>query len=156
MHMGIFSIDGFGSDEALDWLQGLDPSAGAEPVVRALRVAVESPDPYLDTRRAQVALAAAELVAALHGRPHPSLPDPALRWLEAQTDPPLGADGSKDLDALVLATRALDYVVTSSALAEIWSQQDDQSRWQGALDDLRMRLAAAGGVAPASPPADDA
>jgi hypothetical protein len=142
--MGIFGIDGFGSDEALDWLQGLDPNAGAEPVVRALRVAVESPDPYLDSRRAQVALAAAELVAALHGRPNRSLPDPALRWLAAQTDPPLGADGSKDLDALVLATRALDFVVTSSELAEIWSQQGDQRRWQSALDDLRMRLAEAG------------
>jgi hypothetical protein len=143
--MGIWSIDGFASDEALDWLKGLDPQAGAEPVVRALRVAVESPDPHLDTRRAQVALAAAELVAALHGRPHPELPEPALRWLESQTDPPLGADGSKDIDALVLATRALDYVVTSSELAEIWSQQSDQRPWQAALDDLRMRLAEAGG-----------
>ena len=143
--MGISSIDGFASDEALDWLQGLDPQAGAEPVVRALRVAVESPNPHLDTRRAQVALAAAEPVAALHGRPHPELPEPALRWLASQTDPPLGADGSKDIDALVLATRALDYVVTSSELAEIWSQQSDQRPWQAALDDLRMRLAEAGG-----------
>ena len=87
-------------------------------------------------------------VAALHGRPHPDLPDSALRWLEAQADPPLGADGSKDLDALVLATRALDYVVTSSELAEIWSQQLDQRSWQAALDDLRMRLAEAGSATP--------
>jgi hypothetical protein len=142
--MGIWSVDGFDSDDALDWLQGLDPGAGAEPVVRALRVAVDSPDPHLDTRRAQVALAAAELVAALHGRPHPELPEPALKWLALQTDPPLGADGSKDLDALVLATRALDYVVTSSELAELWSQQVDHRPWQAALDDLRMRLAEAG------------
>jgi hypothetical protein len=143
--MGIWSPDGFASDEALDWLQGLDPDAGAEPVVRALRVAVESPDPYLDTRRAQIARAAAELVAALHGRPQSGLPDPARRWVEAQGDPPLGAEGSKDLDALVLATRAIDYIVRSSELAEIWSQQLDQRPWQAALDDLRMRLAEAGG-----------
>ena len=142
--MGIFSVDAFGSDEALDWLQGLDPAEGTEPVVRALRIAVESPDPYLDTRRAQVALAAAELMAALHGRPHPALPERAQRWLAAQTDLSPGADGSTDLDALVLATRALDFVVTSSELAEIWSQQLDQRPWQLALDDLRMRLAEAG------------
>lgn len=141
--MGIWSVEGFGSDEALDWLQGLDPSAGADPVLRALRVAAESPDPYLDAHRAQVALAAAELVAALHGRPDPSLPEPALRWLESQADPPLGANGSKDLDALVMATRALDFVVTSSELAAIWSQQLDPRPWQAALDDLRMRLAEA-------------
>lgn len=147
--MGIWSTDGFGSDEALDWIQGLDPAAGAEPVLRALRAAAESPDPHLDASRAQVTLAAAELIAALHGRPHPSLPEPARRWLAGQrAEAP--AEWA-DREALTLATRALDLVVTSSALAEIWSQQDDQTRWQGALDDLRMRLAAAGGVAPAGP-----
>jgi hypothetical protein len=143
--MGIFSADAFGSDEALDWLQALDPAEGTEPVVRALRVAVESADPYLDARRAQLALAAAELVAALHGRPHPALPEGAKRWLAAQTASGSGADGPEDLDALVLATRALDFAVTSSELAEIWSQQLDQRPWQLALDDLRMRLAEAGG-----------
>jgi Domain of unknown function (DUF4259) len=147
--MGIWSIDGFASDEALDWLQGLDPAAGAEPVLRALRAAAESPDPRLDAARSQVTLAAAELIAALHGRPHPALPESARRWLAAQRTPPPG--DPEELPALTLATRALDLVVTSSALAEIWSQQDDQSRWQGALDDLRMRLAAAGGVPPAEP-----
>jgi hypothetical protein len=91
-------------------------------------------------------------VAALYGQPHPALPAAARRWLEAQR--PLPAGGSDELGPLTLATRALDLVVTSSALAEIWSQQEDQARWQSALDDLRMRLAAAGGVRPAGPEPD--
>ena len=147
--MGIWSADGFASDEALDWLQGLDPAAGAEPVLRALRAAAESPDPRLDAARSQVTLAAAELIAALYGRPHPALPEAARRWLAAQRAPQ--DTGPEARAVLALATRALDLVVTSSALAEIWSQQEDQSRWRGALDDLRMRLAAAGGVAPIAP-----
>ncbi|MGH7718014.1 MAG: DUF4259 domain-containing protein, partial [Gemmatimonadaceae bacterium] len=69
--MGTWSVEGFGNDEALDWLQALDPGDGAEPVLRSLRYAAESDTPHLDAQRAQVALAAAELVAALNGRPHP-------------------------------------------------------------------------------------
>jgi hypothetical protein len=45
-----------------------------------------------------------------------------------------------DEEALALATRALDFVVTSSALAELWSQRDDADRWRARLDDLRLRL----------------
>lgn len=148
--MGIWSIEGFASDEALDWLAGLDTSDGLEPVRRTLRRIVESADPHLDVGEAEVALAAAELAAALHGRPHPALPAPARRWVEAQRSrEALPADES--LAMLVDATRALDFVGTSSALAEIWSQRAEGALWRAALDDLRMRLAAAGGAAPAGP-----
>ena len=146
--MGIWSIEGFASDDALDWVQGLDPAAGAAPVVRVLRHLVESSDPRPDAHSALVALAAAELVAALHGHPHPDLPEAARRWLDAQAA--TAADGG-DLEALTLATRALDFVVTSSALSDIFSQRAEEPLWRAELDDLRMRLAAAGGAAPARP-----
>lgn len=149
--MGIWSIEGFASDEALDWVGGLDPGEGAEPVRRTLRRIVESSDPHLRAGDAEIALAAAELAAALHGRPHPALPDVARRWVAAQRAAEPSSDGEEALAMLVDATRALDLVVTSSALAEIWSQRSDANLWRAALDDLRMRLAAAGGSAPASP-----
>jgi hypothetical protein len=148
--MGIWSMEGFASDDALDWLAGLDAGAGVEPVRRTLRRVVESADPHLDAREAEVALAAAELAAALHGRPHPAIPAVARRWVEAQrSSDPMSPD--ERLEMLVDATRALDFVVTSSALSEIWSQRADEALWRAALDDLRMRLAAAGGAAPAGP-----
>jgi hypothetical protein len=148
--MGIWSIEGFASDEALDWLAGLNAAEGVEPVRRTLRLVVESADPHLDASHAEIALAAAELAAALHGRPHPALPDAARRWVVAQRST-RATSADEDLAMLVDATRALDFVVTSSALAEIWSQRADESLWRAALDDLRMRLAAAGGAAPAGP-----
>ena len=143
--MGIWSIEGFASDDALDWLHKLEPADGVEPVVRALRHVLESSDPLLDASRAAIALTAAELVAALHGRAHPALPEEGQRWVAAQRDRP--RDGL-DAEGPVLATRALDYVVTSSELSEIWSQHADERQWRSALDDLRMRLAAAGGSPP--------
>lgn len=149
--MGIWSIEGFASDEALDWLGGLDPTEGTEPVRRTLRRVVEARDSHLRAADAEIALAAAELAAALHGRPHPALPDVARRWVAAHREEPSSGAEDDALEMLVDATRALDLVVTTSALAEIWSQRPDAPLWRAALDDLRMRLAAAGGSAPAAP-----
>ena len=139
--MGTWGVDGFANDEALDWIERLDPRDGAGPVRRELRSIAEAPDPHLTAPRAAIALVAAELVAALHGQPHPELPPAARRWLDAQPAQSAG-DAARDDEALVDATRALDFVVTGSQLSETFSQRADDRAWRAALDDLRMRLAA--------------
>lgn len=132
--MGIWDDDGFASDEALDWLATLDPAAGLQPLRQLMHAAVAAPEPALDVRQAGRVLAAVELVAAAAGRPHPRLPEPARRWCLAQRESP-------DEDTRILATRALDLVGTSSALAELWSQRPEEGGWHDELDGLRMRLA---------------
>lgn len=138
----------FCTDEAAEWLQLLDPARGKAPVDKALRDIADSADPRASAGRAEVALVAAELVAALHGFPHPALPDAGRAWVEAQG----GAHDVRtdaDFDALVTATRALDLIVTSSHLSDARADGAD-AHWRAALDDLRMRLATAGGM-PRSP-----
>jgi len=131
--MGIWADHGFANDEAMDWLAHLDAAEGLQPLRQVMRGAVEAEAPTLDPRQAGHLLAAVELVAAARGRPHGDLPEAARRWCAAQAERPD--------DALrILATRALDLVGTSSALAEIWSQRPDEATWHAALDDLRMRL----------------
>ena len=137
--MGILDAEAFASDDARDWLLRLDPADGHEPLTRTLLSMLSAGEACLDAPRAQESLAAAELVAALHGRPHPALPPPARAWVaEVTAGSPTGA--APDEELLTLATRALDLVVTSSALSELWSQQPDESRWRAAMDDLRLRL----------------
>jgi hypothetical protein len=143
--VGIWGLEGAATDDSLVWLEGLDPREGTAPVDRVLRRVADAPDPRIEPARAQVALAAAELVAALHGHPNPSLPPAGRAWVEA-VGGARGLRSDADLDMLVLATRALDLVVTSSQLADLWSERDGDERWRLALDDLRMRLAAAGGM----------
>lgn len=147
--MGDRGVDDFASDDALDWIERLDAADGIGPVTRELRAVVDASDPRLTAARAEIALAAAELVAAVGGQPHPHLPDAARRWVGAVAD---AQSSPLDLEALIDATRALDYVVTTSQLAEAWSQRSDAAAWRAAQDDLRMRLAAAGGVPPAASP----
>lgn len=139
----------FCTDEAAEWLQLLDPARGAAPVDEALRGVAESADPRASAGRAEVALVAAELVAAMHGLPHPALPEPGRAWVEARG----GARSVRtdaDFDALVMATRALDLIGTSSQLSDARLDEAEDERWRAALDDLRMRLATAGGM-PRSP-----
>ena len=137
--MGIWGVESFANDDALDWLARLDPTAGPEPVVRELRAATQASSPYLDSRTAAVALAAAELVAALQGRPHPKLPEVARDWVAAQIfGAPLG--GAPEMETLALATQALDFVVTSSELSAVWSERAEEPSWRAELDSLRMRL----------------
>jgi Domain of unknown function (DUF4259) len=140
---------GFCTDEAAEWLQRLDPGSGMAPVDGALRSVADSADPRASAGRAEIALVAAELVAALHGHPHPGLPAPGVAWVDAQGGPhAVRTDG--DFDVLVMATRALDLVVTSSQLSDARTEPDADDTWRRALDDLRMRLATAGGM-PRSP-----
>ena len=139
----------FCTDEAAEWLQQLDPGRGKAPVDHALRAVADSADPRASAGRAEIALVAAELVAAMHGHPHPALPEPARAWVEAQG----GAHRVRtdaDFDALVMATRALDLIVTSSQLSDAREEASADDRWRAALDDLRLRLATAGGM-PRSP-----
>ena len=139
----------FCTDEAAEWLQQLDPARGRGPVDQALRAVAESADPRASAGRAEVALVAAELVAAMHGHPHPALPAPGRAWVEALG----GAHAVRtdaDFNALITATRALDLIVTSSQLSDARADERADEHWRAALDDLRMRLAAAGGM-PRSP-----
>ena len=137
--MGTLGVEAFANDDALDWLLELDPAAGVRPVLAALERAAGAADPHLDAHTAAVALAAAELLAALRGHPHPTLPEIATDWVAAVTlaSPTGAAPGTEEL---ALATRALDLVVTSSALAELWSQRPDDAEWRSELDGLRLRL----------------
>jgi Domain of unknown function (DUF4259) len=137
--VGTLGAEAFANDDALDWLLELDPADGVRPVLAALERAAGALDPHVDTHTAAVALAAAELLAALRGRPHPALPEAAADWVAAVTlaSPTGAAPGEEEL---ALATRALDLVVTSSALAEIWSQRPDDAEWRAELDGLRLRL----------------
>lgn len=135
----------FCTDEAAEWLQRLDPARGRAPVDFALRSVAESADPRAGAARAEIALVAAELVAAMNGYPHPALPAPGQAWVDAQGGPrPVRSDA--DFDELVMATRALDLIVTSSQLSDAREEPGADERWRASLDDLRMRLATAGGM----------
>jgi hypothetical protein len=128
----------FENDDALDWLGELAASDdGAGALFWAFEAVVDGVG-YAEAAEASAALAAAEMVAALHGRPAAELPEDAAAWIRANA-------GAVSDEALPLARAAVERVRRSSELRDLWDEADP-APWYAAVNDLLERLATAGRI----------
>ena len=132
--MGAWGVGTFENDDAGDWVYQLESAADLKLVRRTLAAAAD-PDGYLEAPACAEALAAAEVVAALAGRPAPDLPEEVRGWAKdhALRAPP---------DLLDLSVRALDQVAADSELRELWDDSDEGPAWIDRVQELRSRLTA--------------
>ena len=133
--MGAWGAGTFENDDALDWIAELEQSGGLSAVRTALGQAADPADEYLEAPTCNAALAAAEVVAALHGAPAPDLPEEVERWVQAQQ---LGVADN----LLRVAREVVERVGRQGELRELWeeAEPDDFNAWQRSLADLRSRL----------------
>ena len=132
--MGAWASDSFSNDDALDWLLDFVEAPTAEMLRDTLEhVTNLDPEEYLEAPDCCEAIAAAEIVAALNGKPAPKLPDDLKAWL--QTDHGLAA---KALTAVAIA--AVKRIVRESELQELWSDGGDDAQWLADMTDLERRL----------------
>jgi hypothetical protein len=132
--MGTWGVGPFDNDEAADWLGGLASVDDDALLHEALdEVAGAGAGEYVDTAWAAPALAAAELVAAARGRAGPELPDEARGWLERH--PGVVSD-----EHVGLARQAVQRVLDSSELRDLWEESADRDEWLRRTGDLRERL----------------
>ncbi|MBP6013622.1 MAG: DUF4259 domain-containing protein [Alphaproteobacteria bacterium] len=125
--MGAWATDSFANDDALDWLLDFVET----PTIEMLRDTLEhittmDADEYLEAPDCSEAVAAAEIVAALHGRPSAKLPDDLRDWL--QTD-----HGLKAGSLIHTAADAMKRIMQNSELQELWDDSDSSAGW---LDDM--------------------
>ena len=129
--MGAWGIGPFENDDAADWVYEVIETTNANVFAASLRNT--SSKGYVEASEACCALAAAEIVAALLGRPSEDLPDEVREWVKSG---PLQAD-----EALVsLATAAASRVANDSELKELWDETDESEAWQTSVNDLIDRL----------------
>lgn len=113
--MGTWNATAFGNDDALDFAAELVDTGNAALIEETLRVAAE-PDRDLEAPECQQALAAAEVVAAMNGRPSGDLPEDVAAWASEQ--------GASADDLVALARRAVERVASDSELKELWEEED--------------------------------
>ena len=135
--MGAWGTESFDNDAAMDWVAELEAATDLRAVADALGAAAS--EEYLDADVGSVGLAAAEVVAALRGRPAAELPEEVAAWVEGHRVPP-------DAALLGAAVRAVDAIAGEperSELRELWDEaaDDDRAAWRAAVADLRDRLA---------------
>lgn len=131
--MGAWGTGVFDNDDALDWVSELE-TEGLQAAGGAVQTVLEGAPNYLEAPECAAALAAAEVIAALRGRPAADLPPEVRTWISRHSDAAPGEDLTQN------ARRAVALVMEGSELAELWAESDEVSQWRAAVADLQARL----------------
>jgi hypothetical protein len=132
--MGSWGYATFEDDMTLDWLGDFSRKPSQAAVTMVLNAAAKGD---LDDTKSAAALAAAEVVAAMNGKPVAKLAasEPVGQWAAQQPAP--------SADLLKSARKAVERVFEESELREIWEDAGEESLegWKTEIDDLISRLA---------------
>ena len=130
--MGAWGTAAFDNDDASDWFYELED--GGLPTLEAtFDEALDADDLAGPTDVS--AIAAAEVVAAALGRPAPGLRDDVAAVAA-------GLAGKVTPDLAERARAAVERVLASSEVAELWAETDDAEEWRRGVEDIIGRLAA--------------
>jgi hypothetical protein len=121
----------FENDDALDWVYLLEKAQDMSIVEEALSLVLDGEE-YLESPDCCTALAAAEVIAALHGSPSSFLPDEVTRWVSGKGEP--------EPALLSRAKRAVEAVLQASELKELWEETDEYEDWLEEVEGLLERL----------------
>jgi hypothetical protein len=129
---GAWGAGSFDNDDALDWAQAFEAKPGMSALVAALEAVTGSG--YLEAPEGSAAIAAAEVLAAVAGKPSPKLPADLAAWARKQPK-------ESALQQLPLARKAVERIARGedSELRELW-QEGDAAAWQASIAELEARL----------------
>ena len=129
--MGAWGTGSFENDDAANWIAELGTLA-PDDLKRIFIRAADDPA-YLEAPAASIAVAAAEVVAALNGSPAVGTPREILEW--AKKHPQCLSPELKEV-----ASRALDRVRKNSEVKDLWMEADGLNDWIAAVQELQSRL----------------
>jgi len=130
--MGAWAEGSFENDDAGDWVWELEQAEDTAILEEAFSVITDT-DEYLEAPDCSIAIAAAEVVAAMRKRPASELPKEVKSYVAR-----IGGEPSPDLVAAALA--ALKRVRIKSELQELWDDSKNAEKWQKAVEELESRL----------------
>ena len=131
--MGTWGSGSFENDDALDWVGAFVDDPEHHPIEDVFEAVNSRAGEYLEVPICAAAIAAAEIVAALHGTPNPKLPDTLKRWVRAQ-------NAATDHEFARRALTAISHVESNSELKELWDDSPDAGNWYAELRNLQLRL----------------
>lgn len=129
--MGAWGTGSFENDDASDWVASL-ATVTPDQLTPIFARAADDPE-YLEGPEASVAVAAAEVVAALNGSPAESAPAAIDAWTKSHPQ-------ALTPQLRELAARAMDRVRRNSELKDLWMEADGLNDWIAAIQDLQTRL----------------
>ncbi|MBZ5658371.1 MAG: DUF4259 domain-containing protein [Acidobacteriia bacterium] len=130
--MGGWGTGSFENDDAQDFLGQLK-SLGIDDLKQILARVADERD-YIEAPESGVAIAAAEVIAALKGAPSQTMPREIEEWVGK-------TQGGSTSELKELASRAVSKVRTNSELKDLWLEAEGLNEWSASLRDLEQRLA---------------
>lgn len=131
--MGYWGTGTFENDDAMEWAQSLNQSEGLGAVDHALRVPGFGDS--IPAPAASEALAAAEVVAALLGKPSTDLPLDVARWVAEHR----GLNARQYRELALNSARAI--LSIDSVLRQRWKEnEEDYPFWKATVEALIARL----------------
>lgn len=130
--MGAWGTGSFENDDASDWLSDFIESRSNQQLEVTLSKITSNGEAYLEAPDCCNAIAAAEVVAAMKGKPNPAMPDEAKAAIKSDA-----AAGSR---LAPLALKAVARIKTESELQDLWSESEDSDGWQQSVAELESRL----------------
>ena len=134
--MGAWGTGLFENDDALDFAGDVVERGGLALVENVIEELLDMGDEYVEAPEAEQVLVAAEIVAALAGRPAAEYPDELAEWLDE-------LDAVPDAALVDTARRAVQRVLTPpSELLELWEEagEDDYAEWRVGVEGIAARL----------------
>lgn len=136
--MGTWGVNSFGNDNAADWVWELEKASDLSVVEEAIERVLDCGDEYVESPDAQEAIAAAEVLARLKGKPdlQDAFSEGVDKWVKSHPIKPPPA-------LVQQALQALDRILREpSELLDCWQDSDDLQGWTAAVEDLKKRLSA--------------
>jgi len=131
--MGTWGALPFENDNASDWVWNLEEAEDTSVLTDALEAVADAEE---IEEESEEAVAAAEVVAAMLGKPLAELPGEVEAFAKRQ-GPKKPAPG-----LVALAIKAVKRISKESDLKERWKEADGEEEWQDSLKDLLKRLGA--------------
>lgn len=131
---GAWGVGPFENDDALDFALQLQEYDSYQAIWLPFGEIIRS-DSYIDATIGAQAIAAAGVVAALRGKPRPTLPEDLAKWVESK-------NWSGDVKLVGTAEMCLKKVLdpARSELAQLWQDSDQYEAWRAAGEELLKDL----------------
>ena len=134
IHAGAWDFNSFGNDSALDWVENELKPEGMRAVEQTV-ARVAGSKGYLDVDAGSYAIAAAEVLAAVQGRPAANLPESItaiIKRLPKKVSETMRQNGRKALDRVL---------ADDSELNDLWKENKDAyAAWRKSVEDIKARL----------------
>ncbi len=131
--MGAWGHNSFENDDALDWVVELEKSKDTTIIFESLDLLINNKADEIEAEDCSIAIAAAEVVAALYGNGSSLLPERVSNWLKGKPKP--------TPSLIAKAQQVIDAILSDSELKELWKESpNDYPKWVSALKDLKSRL----------------